>query len=570
MKRNVLLKIILTVGFLSTVFNLFAASQHGFEKKETTIYVNSIEQTDVKNLYFFKSYGKIPFVDITEMLCAIGGTDYCSGKAEGNIYTITRKNNAVCKIDIKNKIIHFDDYDLFNKFDYAVTLLDIVNDFSYISHEAASFEMNGDSIDIEYSTYNIEIFIDDNKCLMPLQTFNDIFTSHWMAAILYNGNELFYVNSDFCLRDSDGYTELGEQYYKVEPSKIDKNFADYNYRELVLNMQLHYGLKNFHDIEKFSDWFHQHGLDNKLSSTDPVDSDYAIISMCEKYLGDLHSSHELPSPFSGKDVELKVDVRNPSLESYIQSYYENIDLRKSYFPKGIPGVQKVGNTVYVTFDHFTRDFSRDYFEEPITGEEYYDIIYDYPDSGMDTYALIHVANDIIKSDPKIRNVVIDLSCNGGGNLESAVFTACWLLGRANLSIKNNITGCRSSISYTADINFDGEYNQDDDCISDKRLFILGSENTFSCANLLVAIMADSGKATLIGSKTGGGACAVYLTSTATGTLFKTSSHYQMSSQKNGIFTSIDDGIAPDYKLTEKQSFYNRSKKGLTGFIEKLY
>ena len=58
---------------------------------------------------------------------------------------------------------------------------------------------------------------------------------------------------------------------------------------------------------------------------------------------------------------------------------------------------------------------------------------------------------------------------------------------------------------------------------------------------------------------------------ASGTLFKTSSFYRFSAEKNGAFNAVDDGVSPDYKLTELRSFYNRSDKdGLTAFIQKLY
>ena len=85
------------------------------------------------------------------------------------------------------------------------------------------------------------------------------------------------------------------------------------------------------------------------------------------------------------------------------------------------------------------------------------------------------------------------------------------------------------------------------------------------------MLAESGKVTLIGNKTGGGACAVYLTSTAAGSLFQTSSPWLFSSVRNGAFFDIEGGVVPDYKLTGYSSFYDRSeKKGLTNFIEKLY
>ena len=571
MRKNViLLKIFLTFLFLSAGFNLSAASKYGFEKKETQIYWNSLEEKENVNLYFSKATGKIPYIDLKEMLCHLYGADYCTGKADSNIYTIKRDNGTTVQINTKEKIIHFDDYDLFQKLKNAVTLLDIVINNTYIHHEPASFEMRGDTVDIEYGSFEIDIFIDEDKCLLPLQTFTDIFSMPSMGTILYNGSELFFVTSEFSMKDADGYTELGDKFYEPEPAQLDKNFASYNYREFVLNMQFNYGLRQLHGIEKFSTWFEQFGLDKELSSTNTADSDQGLLTICYKYLGDIHSAFMLLSPYTDHETTITVPVVNPSNYNFEKQWYESKEIRSKFFPKGVPGFQKVGNTAYITFDSFWIDYDRDYYEEPITYDERHAIYKDYPSSEVDTIGLIHLANQELILDPKIKNLVIDLSCNTGGSYDAAVFAACWLLGRPLIAIQNGITGCQSSTAYTADVDFDGECGGYFDSIYRKRIFLLVSASTFSCGNLLASIMADSGKATLIGSKTAGGACAVYLTSTASGTLLKTSSQWQFSTLKNGVFSDIDTGISPDYKLTETESFYNRSKKGLTGFIEKLY
>ena len=166
--------------------------------------------------------------------------------------------------------------------------------------------------------------------------------------------------------------------------------------------------------------------------------------------------------------------------------------------------------------------------------------------------------------------MVDLSCNPGGAVDAEIFTACWLLGIANLQIKSGTTGCQSDTSYVSDVNFDGQINRGD-IVNDRRLFCIVSDITFSCGNLLASTLKESGRVTLIGSKTGGGGCSVYTTSTAIGTVFKTSSYFRFSAEKNGMFKDIDDGVDPDYKLTELNSFYNRSEKhGLTAFIRNLY
>lgn len=459
----------------------------------------------------------------------------------------------------------------------AASLLDIVVTDDIITHcDLATYENRGEPITVYYGTFLIDMAIDKNIALLPLQTFVDVFLSgNTYGAVLYNGDEIFYVYDKSSLfNDSFERTELGKKYYSAAPSEVDETLADFNMRELALNFQLNYGLRELRGIEKFSDWFETHGLLERLSSTDANEVDLAIKEICYRYFGDIHSSFEAHSPYAKFDKEKEREENqsistSPSYRRINQSLEDATETRGSFFPDGLPGIQKIGDTLYVTFDEFFGN-GRDYFEEPLTDDDWDAILSDYPSSGVDTFGLIHAANEVVQEDPTIRNVVVDISCNTGGGLDEEVFVACWLLGFSHLQIQSGTTGCQSATSYLADVNFDGEVTQEDN-VRDRRLFCLVSDITFSCGNLLASMLKESGRATLIGSKTGGGACAVYPTSSAIGTYFNTSSHFRFSAEKNGVFKDIDDGVSPDYKLTELRSFYNRSEKnGLTAFIKKLY
>lgn len=544
-----------------------------FEAKPTKTYYNSLDDVDVYDLYFSKATGKIPYIDLVTTLNKYhGDIVYAIKKGQKN-YTIERVDNgATVNIDQKSKRINFSDYDLFMKRKDAVTLLDLVADHFYIARENSGFEIRGAPIYIDYGSFLIDVALDKDIALIPLQTFADVFMQSSYETFLYNGNELFCVSDDSVFKKKgDEYSDLGNKYYETKPAELDKDFADFNMRELALNFQLNYGLKDLHGIEKFSDWFDDMGLSERLSSTDSVEFDFALAEICYKYLGDLHSSFCMSSPYTKWPEDEKRNITpSPSRERLERDRDEAFKTRESFFPNGVPGVQIIGDTVYVTFDEFQCADGRDYYTDPLTEEEKKAILSDYPSSGVDTFGLIHFANEIIQPDGRIRNVVVDLSCNTGGSLDAEIFAACWLLGGANTQIKSGITGCQASTYYVADVNFDKKVD-DGDTVNDCRIFCIVSDITFSCGNLLASTLEESGKATLIGSKTGGGSCAVYLTSSASGTLFKTSSMFRFSAEKNGAFKNIDDGVLPDYKLTELRSFYNRSAKdGLTAFIRKLY
>jgi len=543
-----------------------------FYPQTTTAFIESLEDIETLDLMFSDATGKIPYVSLQDGLDFLYGAGEYTTEVKDGIIVVTRSNGAFLEVDVEDETIYFSDYDLFLKQPDAVTLLDIVLDDSIIKHEPLSFESRGRSLTLEYGTFNIDIFKAGDLCILPLQTFSDVFGIASLGAILYNGEDLFFVSSKSCLKNyDDELTELGEKYYSVEPAELDEAFADFNYKELGLNLQLNYGLAESHNITKIREWFEMLGLDEKLSSTDPFQGDYALAEICYKYFGDLHSAFHARSPYTGVHREGIDIVPSPSVKNYIQNLHERLEARQEFFSDGVPGFQKKGDTAYITFDDFSFDRSRDYAKEPLTRKEKRAIEKDFASSGIDTIGLIHYANEEIQDNPRIKNVVIDLSCNTGGAVDAEIFVASWLLGQSSLAVRRNITDCQSATSYTADVNFDGKFGAPDDYVGDRRIFCIISGTTFSCGNLLASMLAESGKVTLIGNKTGGGACAVYITSTAAGSLFQTSSPWLFSSVRNGAFFDIEGGVVPDYKLTGYSSFYDRSeKKGLTAFIKKLY
>lgn len=565
-------RILLTVFLLCLFLQPAMAQDITFNTQTTTAFIESLENTETLDLLFSDATGKIPYVSLQDGLDFLYGEGEYTTEVKDGIIVVTRSNGAFLEVNVEEEKIYFSDYDLFLKQPDAVTLLDIVLDDTIIKHEPLSFESRGRSLTLEYGTFNIDIFRAGNLCLMPLQTFSDVFGIASLGALLYNGENLFFVSSKSCIKTYDEeLTELGEKYYSVEPAQLDEDFADFNYKELGLNLQLNYGLAESHNITKIREWFEMLGLDEKLSSTDPFQCDYALAEICYKYFGDLHSAFHARSPYTGVHREGIDIVPSPSVKSFVQNLHERLEARQEFFPDGVPGYQKKGDTAYITFDDFSFDRSRDYAKEPLTRKEKRAIEKDFASSGIDTVGLIHYANEEIQNNPKIKNVVIDLSCNTGGSVDAEVFVASWILGQSSLAVRRNITDCQSATSYTADVNFDGKFGEADDYVGDRRIFCIISGTTFSCGNLLASMLAESGKVTLIGNKTGGGACAVYLTSTAAGSLFQTSSPWLFSSVRNGAFFDIEGGVAPDYKLTGYASFYDRSeKKGLTNFIKKMY
>ena len=147
--------------------------------------------------------------------------------------------------------------------------------------------------------------------------------------------------------------------------------------------------------------------------------------------------------------------------------------------------------------------------------------------------------------------------NTGGDSSAAIFVISWLLGEADIALKDVFTGAETNAMYLADVNLDGEYNEDDTVGTGYKLYCLTSRTSFSCGSLVPAACMSSGKVTLVGQTTGGGSCAILPCTTAAGAVFQISGPQQVSIIHNGSFYNTDSGITPHFWLDKPGSYYDR-------------
>ena len=91
--------------------------------------------------------------------------------------------------------------------------------------------------------------------------------------------------------------------------------------------------------------------------------------------------------------------------------------------------------------------------------------------------------------------------------------------------------------------------------------------SFSGGNLVPCMLKESGKVTLLGRTSGGGACVVQPVSSAWGTSFAISGPRRMSFLKNGAFYDVDRGADPDFVLPTPAQYYDRA--ALTDYLNSI-
>ena len=521
-------------------------------------------------LYFINGVNDVPYISL-ESLSDFLVTTYHSNddlnyeltlKVDGPDAVLVRENGYYMAMDFDADTITFNDYNAFRLQSSKTTLIDLlstegVNEAGeaalFLRDQDASYSRYGDMYTIDLSSYGIDLVAQDGSYYIPLQTASDILIAPAMKnPILFNGQAMFFANDSKIGDVKYGLTPLGELYYSAGPVERSEALAEFGYKELCLALDNIYGLKEVHDIKSFDQVFHQIAYDQLLKGQDPEYADKALNSFIGYFLDDGHSQfHGYSWQVGEKEFSL---AKGPGKQKMYDAWDYYGDARTAVYGQSFLPYEEVGNTAYITFDMFSRYLGDEDYYAYNEGEEL----------PPDTIALIIEAHkQITRENSPIENVVIDLSNNGGGAVDSAIFVLSWMLGEAPITVKDQNTGAMSTAIYRADVNLDGQFDEKD-TITDRKLYCLISPISFSCGNLVPAALKASDKVTLLGRTSGGGSCVVQHLSTAWGTMFDISGSYRMSFLKNGSFYDIDQGVAPDYTISTPAKFYDR--EALTDFI----
>lgn len=489
---------------------------------------------------------------------------------DGGTVTYTRENGSTMTLDFQKDLVTFSDFDAFTAHSYSATLIDILHtdcyndkdEPEYLGRLMGSYDRSGGEVSVDLAAYGLDFIYLDGKYYIPVQIMADLLITFSYVNFLYNTQSLMFFDYD-ALADEDGNLKpLGEIYYAAQPQERTQELIDFTYGELCMQLDCFFGLKEAQDIQSFDELFARTYLDGvplreRLKSSSCEDVDQAIAHLCNTAIGDLHSSYLLPSYATGADIDVTTELGygNSIISYMLYGLLEYEDVRAEYYPDGVPGYEEIGNTAYVTFDTFDL-LADDYYANPAD------------ETTTDTIGLIEYAHSrICRENSPIENVVLDLSCNSGGEEDTAIYVIAWMLGDATMHMKDTFSGATATTYYVADVNMDHDFTEED-TVYGYNLYCLISPASFSCGNLVPSALKSSGAVTLIGQASGGGACAVQPLTTASGNIFQISGYKRLSTMQNGSYYPIDQGIQPHFFLDKTDSFYDR--EALTDYINQLY
>lgn len=344
-----------------------------------------------------------------------------------------------------------------------------------------------------------------------------------------------------------------------------------NYRELCLTFDHFYGLKAEKNIESFDKYFTDKNLKERLLSNNIMEYEDAFVEFIEKDIDDIHSSVSGgENIYSSSEIQSYISNKCDSYRgSRYKAYYQEINelgvLRSK--TKFTDSYIVEGNTAYLSFKIFVHDEKNTH---PINHQDYQT---ENHEAAVKAYANAVQANpykafalafnDFGKMN-NIKNVVIDVTGNIGGEIRCAPYLAAFMTGDPSVVTRNQFDGSIVDWHYKVNLNGDDTYGGEGDTFAGKYNFYIMSGANFSAGNEFTTMAKINGFAKIIGRKSAGGSCAITPKNDINGLTYRASSMITLMAKDNDKYIANDNGIEPDltvpfdnmYDLTQLDAWLN--------------
>ena len=573
-KFRTLAAIVIVLAMLAQIAPMSAlAVGPDYETRNINIYRDSLDEEETVECRFYNDLPEIPYIDF-EVFLSVFNEDTVTLEEFGEgclLATVDRDGEPVAAvIDYENDTITFSNISSF-LFSPA-TESEAEGEFYYIDMGLAYIDYVSEAgiSSVDLGAYGIDIVEEDGKLFFPVPTLSDLYSSVNQAVVYWNG-EVFYYNSVVM---SGGARDQDDECLSILVKNMNRSetLANYTYNEICFNIDNFFGFPCTQS--PFMDRVQEVGLDKALDEYDPEckelllapQSEYHIAGMyrlfnfwlCDgghtgAYMNDLIRTLYLDESdynrvvgairtygYPDTDYEnVYVDYNDSYMDTLYNIYYTKLAvLGDEYYIEQ-------GDTAMIEFDEFNIDF--DAWEAYFKGET------DFPvsEDESDTFLFVLSCLERAKQNPDIKNIVFDLSMNGGGYVAVYIALMSLINGTAEYNLYDRYTGEMVLIDYAADVNMDGVLDEADlnewQKYSDFNFAVLTSMCSFSCGNMFPSAMKDAGLM-VIGEQSGGGTCPLDYNSTAEGLEYITSAGDSMLI--NADCESIDDGVPVDADLLE--------------------
>ena len=172
------------------------------------------------------------------------------------------------------------------------------------------------------------------------------------------------------------------------------------------------------------------------------------------------------------------------------------------------------------------------------------------DKAESTFAFFHECFETIKEHEEVKNVVINLSDNGGGAAAALVSVLGFLSedGEVKITDRDILAGNYREECYHVDTNLDGVADDQDGFGGQYDFYILCSGASYSCGTALPYYAQQNGLAAIIGTRPGGGDCVVGTFVDAYGRCAAYSGKLMLGEKDSSGFVSDEKATTPDLNM----------------------
>lgn len=438
------------------------------------------------------------------------------------------------------------------------------------------------TVTFDFSKYGIDLRGDEKAVYFPFATISDIFSDLDFHLAGYNGEKVIVLTGD----DPSDVAKLEPERAKelLEAESREEDMAAFCYAELCFVIDHFYGMPGRSPLEG---GIQNDGLDKTLDVIEhgPTIKKLLKSTNTNEYFIGMKSLQVLLQ--DGGHTDLMVDLNlfmAPAEEYEMEDYFEEwkegnkvfedtypylyqllMDYLEGYFEntKGnLIGMcrpstsdetyYKEGDTAFLMYDSFgpiNKEAWEEYYDNGCQGET--------PAIDEEYKGDLSVVLDALKrasEDPEVKNLVVDLACNTGGDFDVLMAMSVLMGGPNYYYSENLVTGQRQISYFDVDSNFDGVFDEKDkDVKCDLNIAVLTSDLSFSCGNFFPSMMQDMGYP-IIGERSGGGSCGVHPFITPEGMQYRISSARARLANKN--WENIDGGVEPNYVIDVSSGDYS--------------
>lgn len=395
-----------------------------------------------------------------------------------------------------------------------------------------------------YNTFN-GFFMVSSATSLPLTRFYEKEGDTEESNILFytRNNAVQAIGRSFQVEEKKpGTDQMVTNTYAVMPMYLRKYYR----KSLLFVFENFYGLKYSRGIKSMAEYIKNQPYYDDFLSEDPLVRGEALNSFVAE-LQDGHTSLAMTN--AAVWYEAIADKKDgPMWDERIKLRNDLIDARNNAYLK-------------YEYDHATSDEEREAISAPGYTPDQYSV--KYSDDG--NMAFFHFNSFLFaKNDPTnpdlyqkdtftyfvrqfkdianhadVKDVVIDLSTNGGGILIALLKILALIsdTNSADVDQYTQNTNAQLRMTMSVDTDGNGEYNADDVYGDDYSIYLLCSPFSFSCGNAYPFMAKKEGFATIMGARSGGGECTVGNTMLSSGLFINHSSLSRL-----GVFNPIkDDG-----------------------------